>query len=30
MSSKWDYIQLCGYHGHPNANNNGVILEHRL
>lgn len=26
----WDYTQLCGYHGHPMANNNGVILEHRL
>ena len=24
------YKQLCGYHGHPNANKNGVILEHRL
>ena len=26
----WDYIQLSGYHNHPNANSNGVILEHRL
>jgi hypothetical protein len=26
----WDYVQICGRHDHPNANNNGVILEHRL
>lgn len=24
------YIQKCGHHGHPMANKNGVILEHRL
>lgn len=30
MTSKFGYIQLCGYHNHPNANKNGVILEHRL
>lgn len=28
--SKYKYIQLCGYTGHPMANSNGVILEHRL
>ena len=28
--SKWEYVQLCGYYDHPNANSNGVILEHRL
>ena len=28
--STWNYIQLSGYHNHPMANNNGVILEHRL
>lgn len=27
---KYKYVQKCGYHGHPNANCNGVILEHRL
>lgn len=26
----WDYIQVCEMHGHPMANSNGVILEHRL
>ena len=30
MSTKFKYIQLCGYHDHPNAHINGVILEHRL
>lgn len=30
MSGKFKYIQLCGYSGHPMANKNGVILEHRL
>ena len=27
---KFKYIQLCGYKGHPMANKNGVILEHRM
>lgn len=27
---KWKYKQLTGYKGHPMANKNGVILEHRL
>ena len=27
---KYDYKQVCGYIGHPMANKNGVILEHRL
>lgn len=27
---KFKYIQLCGFIGHPMANKNGVILEHRL
>ena len=30
MVRAFKYIQRCGFHGHPNANNNGVILEHRL
>lgn len=25
----YDYVQLCGHHGHPMANSNGVIAEHR-
>jgi len=28
--SEYKYIQLCGFKGHPMANKNGVILEHRL
>ena len=24
------YSQICGFKGHPMANKNGVILEHRL
>jgi len=28
--SKYGYIQLCGFAGHPMANKKGVILEHRL
>ena len=27
--SKYKYVQLCGFKGHPMANKNGVILEHR-
>lgn len=27
---KFKYVQLCGHRGHPMANKNGVILEHRL
>ena len=30
MASPYGYIQRCGFHHHPNANKNGVILEHRL
>jgi len=30
MIKKFEYIQRCGFHSHPNANKNGVILEHRL
>lgn len=30
MASKYGYIQRCGFYKHPNANKNGVILEHRL
>jgi len=30
MKNKFPYIQRCGFKGHPNANKNGVILEHRL
>lgn len=26
----FEYVQLCGYHDHPNAHSNGVILEHRF
>lgn len=26
----WNYVQICGRYDHPNANSNGVILEHRL
>ena len=28
--SKFNYVQICGHKGHPNANRNGVIVEHRL
>ena len=26
----WSYVQVCGKKGHPMANINGVVLEHRL
>jgi hypothetical protein len=29
-TSEFGYIQLTGYHGHPMAKKNGVLLEHRL
>lgn len=29
-TSEFGYVQLAGYHGHPMAKKNGVILEHRL
>jgi hypothetical protein len=30
IMGNFDYVQICGYKHHPNANKNGVVLEHRL
>jgi len=29
-NAAWQYVRLSGYHGHPMAHKNGLILEHRL